>query len=70
MEDEPLRPRRQPGRGKVLRWTSQVRLVNCKTRRNDTAVRWRFAATVEASLGHVDGGKKECEVTFVDWQHN
>ena len=70
MEDEPLRPRRQPGRGKVLRRTSRVRLVNCKTRRNDMEARWRFAATVEASPRHVEGGKKECKAIFVDWQHN
>ena len=70
MEDEALRPRRQPGRGTVLRRTSRVRLVNYKTRRNDTEARWRFAAMVEASPGHVEGGKKECEAIFVDWEHN
>ena len=44
--------------------------MNCKTRRNDTEARWRFAAMIEASPGHVEGGKAECEAVFVAWQHN
>ena len=44
--------------------------MNCKTRHIDMEVRWRFAAMVEASPEHVEGGKTECKDVFVDWQHN